>query len=962
MPEGPGAERAEQSSPAPAAHRLAGDEAEAAPLVGRDEHLAALEEAFVAARDLRAVTMLVHGASGMGTTALTRRALATFAARGALVLAGRCHERGGMPYEALDAPVRALADFVTSLSRDEASALLPADVSALATLFPVLRGSPGVAAIVEPPTFADPLEARRRAGLALRCLLARTAAIVPVVLAIADLHAGDADSTSLLLDVLAPPDAPELLFLATYRDEDATSVDLVTTLRRRMAAGEQVGDVRELWVGPLGDRDARSLAASLLGAVLMDAADLEDAPDLGAIARASGGNPFVVHELARFVRAEAHGAGDLSIEAALRHRIDRLPDAPRRLLEMAALAGRPLAVDVLERAAAVVGAGSLAVLRAERLVLTRSADTGRVVVLAHARIGAAASDRRTPEARRRDNLALAAALEAAGGADPESLLVHLEAGGDAARARGFAEVAARRADRALAWGRAATLYRRALEGAPDPEPLRVDLATALERSGRCAEAGRVLLEAASHASARPAEALDLRRRAAELFLRAGHVDEGTAALREVLAGVGLSLPASSARSAASLAYRRAWLSVRGIGFTERTTGHAATELARVDACWSAGNGLHDVHPVRSADFRARCLLHALAAGEPVRVARALAQEVILAAREGGAGGSSRVAELVARAREVAERTGDANAIAWAAHARATAAFHEQRFADAAPLAELAIALFRAAGPDAARGVGSLIGWTLLPALWLLGRVEALSRALPAYLKEAEDLGALHEVTSLRTLTLPRLRLAEDRPYDARRESVEAIARWSSREGVTAPHYGDLHARVHAALYVGDGALAREELERTIKDLDRSFVPRVEVLRVDLTYLRGTVAVAAASPGPEGVRMLRVAERAARALSRERRPYAHAFSAALGASIARERGELERAGALFEQAERGFDALAMGLHASAVRNRRGELLRGEEGHELVDAADAFLREQGVVRPDRLVAMLAPTRTA
>jgi hypothetical protein len=44
----------------------------------------------------------------MGKSALTRRALATFVARGALVLEGRCHERELVPYKALDALAQAV--------------------------------------------------------------------------------------------------------------------------------------------------------------------------------------------------------------------------------------------------------------------------------------------------------------------------------------------------------------------------------------------------------------------------------------------------------------------------------------------------------------------------------------------------------------------------------------------------------------------------------------------------------------------------------------------------------------------------------------------------------------------------------------------------------------------------------------------------------------------------------------
>src|SRR5262249_5592981 len=150
------------------------------------------------------------------------------------------------------------------------------------------------------------------------------------------------------------------------------------------------------------------------------------------------------------------------------------------------------------------------------------------------------------------------------------------------------------------------------------------------------------------------------------------------------------------------------------------------------------------------------------------------------------------------------------------------------------------------------------------------------------------------LTSLRTLMVPRVLFAQDRPVEARRESAAAIARWSPRHGWTSQHCCHLYTRTHASLYMGDGAGAPEEIERGVLDLGRSRLLRVECVRIDATYLRGAVAVAAAPPGAEGARLLKAAERDAKALAREERPYAHAFSHALAASVAAARGKLDRA--------------------------------------------------------------------
>src|SRR6185503_7913678 len=114
-----------------------------------------------------------------------------------------------------------------------------------------------------------------------------------------------------------------------------------------------------------------------------------------------------------------------------------------------------------------------------------------------------------------------------------------------------------------AFERAARLYRQSLELHPAPpveeRVLRVRLGEALANAGRGAEAAAAYLAAAQGAGA--GEAVDLERRAADQLLRAGHHDEGLAALRGVLQRQGLRLPGSPRRALLSLVVRRAVLAV-----------------------------------------------------------------------------------------------------------------------------------------------------------------------------------------------------------------------------------------------------------------------------------------------------------------------------------------------------------------------------------------------------------------
>src|SRR5439155_11513237 len=93
-------------------------------------------------------------------------------------------------------------------------------------------------------------------------------------------------------------------------------------------------------------------------------------------------------------------------------------------------------------------------------------------------------------------------------------------------------------------------------------------------------------------------AVDLQRRAALQYLSSGHVDEGLAALRAVLAAVGLKLCATPRGAFWSLVWQRIRLRLRGLGFRRRAESEVPPqELRALDICLSAGVGLGIVDPI-----------------------------------------------------------------------------------------------------------------------------------------------------------------------------------------------------------------------------------------------------------------------------------------------------------------------------------------------------------------------------
>ena len=69
------------------------------------------------------------------------------------------------------------------------------------------------------------------------------------------------------------------------------------------------------------------------------------------------------------------------------------------------------------------------------------------------------------------------------------------------------------------------------------------------------------------------------------------------------------------------------------------------------------------------------------------------------------------------------------------------------------------------------------------------------------------------------------------------------------------------------------------------------------------------------------------------------------------------GQSKLAAAELERAEDGFSKAHMPVYRAVAMRRRGQLLGGDEGEELMSCADDELRTRGIVRPERLVAMLA-----
>ena len=923
-----------------------------APFVGRDRQLRELGDAFNVTRRGQTVTVYLHGSSGMGKTAVARHFLDTLRERqpDVVILEGRCHERESVPYKALDGVVDSLTKFLMSLPEAKAEALMPREVLALARLFPVMLQ---VDSVFNAPQreheVPDPFTLRRKAFAALRELLGRICDRQPLVLYIDDLQWSDADSTTLLEDLLRPPDSPPLLLLSSFRSEDVRTKPFLNSLLEK--TGNE--SCREVLVNALSKSESYTLLHDLLGS---SASVLE--PFADAILSEARGNPFLLEQLARYAATTDQTATTgITLAMMLDSRLRHLPEGARQFVDALAVAGRPINPEVVYQAAELAGdelplVGSL---RAAQFL--RTGGAGHTLELYHDRIREAIASQLDPKKVTQIHRRLAQAIEARGIDDPEALFEHYLGAGERVRAATHAATAAKKAATALAFDRAAAFYRRALELAPARDAELVDLkrglAEALVNAGRPAEAAQAYLDVAQLTSAR--HSLDFKRRAAQQLLMGGHIDEGLDLIRSVLAAVGLNYPAGPKRALLSLLLKRLQIRLRGLNFTERDESQIPEfDLVRLDTCFAVAAGLGAVDLIRGADFQSRNLLLALQAGEPYRVSRAMSFEAAWTAARRGAAGRERATQILQRAEELAQKSGHPHAIGLSVWANGVKAYLSGDWQKAADLCERATEVLR----DRCTGVT----WELtiasryrLSALLHMGQIAEVARRVPALLSAALEQGNLFGAMDLRA-RLNLIWLAADDPDKARAEVIEALKSWP-HEGFHLQHYISLHALAQIELYTGDAEVAWRHVEGQWPDMENSLLLRIPAVRVEALMLRARTALATNGGGRDAAK-LRMAEKMAKTIAKVDMSWSRPFSTLLRATMAHQRGEAAQALELLAETIQSFERAEMLLHAAAVRRRLGEKLRDERGSQLVAQANAWMSGQKIKNPEAMTRMLAP----
>jgi hypothetical protein len=797
----------------------------------------------------------------------------------------------------------------------------------------------------------NPHELRIRAFAVLQELLGRLAERRPLILFLDGFQWADADSIMLLGDLTAGHDAPSMLVVVTCRHDEA---DRSPALRALDASS---GTLRTIRLDALSPHDAARLAAILLecGA---------DDPLAAAVARESAGSPFFVGELARYARAnpERAAAGELHLENVLAERLGRLPEPARRLLEVLAVAGRPVTRDVAFRAAgspATEGIRIAGLLRAEGLARTSGSRGESRIEASHDRVAEAVRAGITADEERRLHRSLAAALEAAGAAhrEPDALVRHLEAAGETARAAELATRAAGLAAASAAFDNAAELYRTALRldarSGEERRRLLLLLAEALTNAGRGAEAADLYLEAAVGAD--EATRIDSQRRAAEQLIVTGHVERGLAIVSEVLLEIGERLPSTPLRALLSLLWTRARLFVRGFGWKSRDKSELVPrDVIRVDIYRTLSHALGMLDAIRGAAFQTRGLLLALRLGERRRIGELLAFEALYLCAQGGRA-LPRARALVHEAASIGRRARSRRVAAYATLAQGFYDYFSSRFPAARSRFAEAERLLRERAHGTAWIVSMTGIWEVF-ALRQLGALRDLRRRFDEHLRDAVRRGDRYtEAALVRACSVTWLAAGD--PAAARRDLDRPT--WSPPDaGYHTLHFWELWSRVELELYEGRAAQVLPDLKARFSALQRSLMPRLQFVRIESLWLRGRVLLACAAAGRDAMRTLRGAARLARRLEAEGLDVARLWASLLRAGIASQRRDEGRATAEIEQAILLADSSGMALAAAAARRRLGQLAGGAKGAGLIATADQWMRAEGIADPERMTSMAAP----
>jgi DNA-binding CsgD family transcriptional regulator len=289
---------------------------------------------------------LIGGEAGVGKTRLVRELGTRAADAGFLVLTGQCVELGaeGLPLAPL---IDALRTMARAVRGDALTEVLGPAAASLARLLPEL--APDVA----PGAAGEELQ---KAQLLEHVLgtFSRLGAMRPVMVVVEDLHWADQSTLDLVAFLIRSLRDARVLLVITYRSDELPRRHPVRPL---IASWERMRTVDRIALGRFDRTEVAALLTALSGSHL--------SPSVAdAVFDRSGGNAFLVEELAGLVRGDGElAAVPPSLLDILLSRVDTLSPDAQKLLRTAAVAGRAVSDRLLAEVTGIGEAEFYATLR-----------------------------------------------------------------------------------------------------------------------------------------------------------------------------------------------------------------------------------------------------------------------------------------------------------------------------------------------------------------------------------------------------------------------------------------------------------------------------------------------------------------------------------------------------------------------------------------------------------------------
>ena len=292
--------------------------------------------------------IFLTGAPGIGTSRLASEIAGEAAAKGWLVLTGRCLEKDGDAYGPFREVLAAAVAASTAKSLQEAAGH---HGPLLATLAPSLRqkmrGMPAA-----PEVAADRI--REQLFKALHAMLTGVQGNKPLLIVIDDMHWADEGTLMLLRDLAERINGSRMVVIATYWDTELDSGRPFATAASRLLRRRRA---QRVTLSRLSDPDVERIVAGM--------AEIPLTPvQLLGIQAATEGNPlFVEHSFLYIAESESMLGGggraqasyteeDLELAQSVRgligRRIQRLSEPAQRMLVAAGIIGRDLDIPLLE--------------------------------------------------------------------------------------------------------------------------------------------------------------------------------------------------------------------------------------------------------------------------------------------------------------------------------------------------------------------------------------------------------------------------------------------------------------------------------------------------------------------------------------------------------------------------------------------------------------------------------------